>query len=77
MRNYLDGLGLERVKTCDDVFRIFGGQKLEWRGSRRELKQKIIKVKQMAKDGNGIDLLYARSEWTKYDAESIRFVSYL
>ena len=67
-------MGLEKVA---DVFRIFGGKKLEWNECRWELKLKIIKVKQMAKEGKRIDLLYAICEWSMYDAKSIQFVSYL
>ena len=40
-------------------------------------KLKIIKVAQMAKEWNGIDLLYAMCEWSKYDAQSIQSASYL
>ena len=49
LRNYLDGLGLEWVKTCDDVFCIFEGREVEWNECRWELNIKIIKVAQMAK----------------------------
>ena len=70
-------MGLEWVKTCDDVFCIFGGRKLEWNGSRWGAKLNIIKVAQMAKAWNGIDLLYAGSEWSKCDAKSIQFVSFV
>ena len=31
----------------------------------------------MAKEWNGIDLLYELYEWSKYDAKSIRFVSFV
>ena len=58
-------------------FRIFVGRKLEWNECRKELKLKIIKVKRMAKEWNGIDLLYAICKWSRCDAKSIRFVSYL
>ena len=40
-------------------------------------KLKMIKVKQMAKEGKRIDLIYVICKWNKYDAESIQFVSYL
>ena len=53
-------------------FRLFGGKELEWNGSRWELNIKIIKVAQMAKSWNGVDIIY---EWNKYDAKSIRFAS--
>ena len=54
-------------------FRLFGGRKLEWNGSRWELNIKIIKVAQMAKSWNEVDIIY---EWNRYDAKSIRFASY-
>ena len=37
-------------------------------------KLKIIKMARMAKSWNGVDIIY---EWSKYDAKSIRFASYL
>ena len=55
-------------------FRWFGGKELEWNGSRWELNIKIIKMARMAKSWNGVDIIY---EWSKYDAKSIRFASYL
>ena len=50
---------------------------MEWRGKSVGAKLKIIKVKRIAKEGKRIDLLYAGSELSKYDARSIQFASYL
>ena len=43
---------------------------MEWKSVGAKLK--IIKMAQMAKSWNGVDIIY---EWSKYDAKSIRFAS--
>ena len=55
-------------------FRLLEGRKLEWNGSRWELNIKVVKMAQMAKSVNGVDIIY---KWSKYDAKSIRFASRL
>ena len=52
-------MGLEEVKACADVFRIFGGRNLEWREGRWELKLEIIKVKKWQKMGK-LSIFYMR-----------------
>ena len=50
----------------------WSGSEVEWKSVGAKLK--IIKMARMAKSWNGVDIIY---EWSKYDAKSIRFASYL
>ena len=50
----------------------WSGIEVEWKSV--GAKHKIIKMAQMAKSWNGVDIIY---EWSKYDAKSIRFASRL